>query len=368
MSEGQQFIEPDEAKGWLFFHVHRLYQALPNWLRKSIDIVIVKISPDIPIDLATIFKNSNYRKSFLWAGVSAFLFCFVGTLLLSYFSGTFSGHDPARLYFVNDWTDIIEYTLICPAYVAFDILLIGIVLGGSADWMRFVSSMSPTKKNTESSGLKTTISICLALAVSCVFTISFIKETLDPSVYVKQFWFVDRIAQSGERILGIIGLYYSFLNFILTFISVLALLMYFKVFVTAIQIGTALSQVEGDSKLKIEELKNRLYTFTMAYIVGKILAGLYMLNTFTWKWTHLQSSFNLILMGTLLSIFGVFIVSVPRYYIELQWYQLKIRQAKSQGDANIIMYDDIRPLPIKLIAHFLDILIIGGFLISFWAN
>jgi hypothetical protein len=95
-----------------------------------------------------------------------------------------------------------------------------------------------------------------------------------------------------------------------------------------------------------------------------------MLNAYTWRWSHPQGSYNLILMGLALSFFGVIFVSIPRYYLELQWFWARIAQQPDER------YEDLRSwnLPFigpwdrkpTLVAHVLDTLLIGGFIASFW--
>jgi hypothetical protein len=67
-----------------------------------------------------------------------------------------------------------------------------------------------------------------------------------------------------------------------------------------------------------------------------------------------------------LSLFGVFFVSIPRYYIELEWFRLKVRRAKESQDFTEIRHDDLRPFNTRLIAYIVDVFLISGFIGSFW--
>ena len=91
-----------------------------------------------------------------------------------------------------------------------------------------------------------------------------------------------------------------------------------------------------------------------------------MLNVYTWKWEHPHGSLNLIFMGLALTIVGVIFVSIPRYFIELQWLHFQQRQQNEGITECSPKYVDIRPFGTKLAAHLLDTLIIGGFIFSFW--
>lgn len=78
-------------------------------------------------------------------------------------------------------------------------------------------------------------------------------------------------------------------------------------------------------------------------------------------------------LGSVLTLFGVVFLSIPRYYVELQWFRLQA--AKEAGAAAVPEYEDVRPWEIdfvggswkpRLVANFVDTLIIGGFITSFW--
>jgi hypothetical protein len=96
-------------------------------------------------------------------------------------------------------------------------------------------------------------------------------------------------------------------------------------------------------------------------------------NALVWKTSQAQHSNNLAVLGGALTLFGVVLLSIPRYYIELQWFRL--RAAMPSAAESDPEYEDLRLWEVdflggswkpKLVAHVLDTLMIGGFISSFW--
>jgi hypothetical protein len=359
--------KPDEPKARVFYEIHRLYHFLPKKVKNPINSILFGISPDIPINLGIIFGSSKNKKIFWWAWIATFFFCFVVTAFLTSFFGVFNGTEADQVYFIHDKTNIINYIFLCPLYIALDFILIALVIEGIANTKQFV--IKDHHKGHESKFISMSIPavIFIVLCISFAGSINFVLELLNTSVYSKQFWFVELLPNTNTRVLGIVGFYYSFLNFVMQFISLLALIMYFMIFYSTMRLGSELKAMDKDSKITFEEVQARFYTFTKAYIVAKGLTAIYMLNVFTWRWSQSKHSVNMMVLACLMSFFGVFVISLPRYYIELQWHQLKVRQSKLPGHSeDKIVFEDIRPFGIKFIAWILDSLIIGGFISSFW--
>ena len=82
---------------------------------------------------------------------------------------------------------------------------------------------------------------------------------------------------------------------------------------------------------------------------------MYIANAFTWKWEKPTGSFNLNAMVWVLVIVGVFVVSFPRYYIEIEWFYFKVRQAEASGSPIPRDSDDIRDKWIRDAAAVVDI-------------
>jgi hypothetical protein len=109
-------------------------------------------------------------------------------------------------------------------------------------------------------------------------------------------------------------------------------------------------------------LRASLADFTKGYVVAKLFVFALMANVLTWKWKHPQNSLNLKLMCLTLTISGVFLASIPRYYIELEWFLLRVRRADAQGVARPVESEDLRSANVRLIAWAVDGLLISSFI------
>ena len=166
------------------------------------------------------------------------------------------------------------------------------------------------------------------------------------------------------RGLNLVGYYYILLNFVLLFITALAVFCFFSLAMEVMSVGKALANGDVD-RFKI--LRERLEAFTHVYLLTKFIAAMYMINTIVWKDSPLGGdglTVNMLVSGVLLTIIGVFFIAVPRLYVELKWYDYKLRIARDP-DADD-SFDDLRPRGIRLGSHLLDLLIIGSFVGAFW--
>ena len=374
MTKEKELTTPPDFKGLIIYWFDQKYQSSPNWIKRPIKILLFGLSPDIPTNFSNFFRNTKDKKAFFLIWAITFFFCFVVNLILSARNNTLYGIDPSRLYFIQDWADLLEYTILCPTHVAVASLLIVEVFRGITDLNVFNDSLQSKmqldiKSNNKPEYYKSfniPATLFISFLISTVSTISFMKESLDINNYAKYFWYVEHITPNGEQILGSFGLYYTFLNFALGYFVVFAFLMYLRIFVASIQIGKSISKIEATSKLQFNDLKKGLTPFINGYLYAKILALLYMFNWYTWQWSNPKNSINVVAFGLALLIVGVFIISIPRYFIQLKWYQLTVRQAKYKRKNSIIAYEDIRPKKVIYIVSLIDILFGIAFITSLW--
>jgi len=231
----------------------------------------------------------------------------------------------------------------------------------SLNFKQIISAYSPNKKY-----LTFQLLLVVLVSVSTFFSVNYILECLNPTIYPKVGWYISKTTENGTRILGGLGIYYTILTFILTTISIMGLLSFFPLFTSSLEIASSFNKKSQKTELDFRKIKENLILFSNGYLIAKLLAAIYMLNAFTWKWEKPQGSFNIIIMGSILTFFGIFFISIPRYYIEYEWHKYKIEKYKINKDEKLLNYDDIRPFKIKLIVHFVDTIIIGSFIGSFW--
>src|SRR5205085_10391772 len=128
---------------------------------------------------------------------------------------------------------------------------------------------------------------------------------------------------------------------------------------TAAEVTRFIRSAENIVPESFDALRASLSNFVSGYIVAKFFAAILMLNTFTWGWSQQRRSFNMIAMGAALTIGGVFLISIPRYYVELAWYEVGARRALGLGEKPPEESRDLRSRNVRLFAWILDGLIIS---------
>lgn len=277
-------------------------------------------------------------------------------------NGSWHGTDPHRLYFSSDKENIINYLIICPTYVGLCSQLIVLTILG---WNDITSSRDDLRPGLPKGSLG--LLFLIVIAASAAFSVNYIMECLNPAVYPKIGWWVGFVTSDGVRVLSGLGIYYAFLNFFLLIICLTGMMAFFSLFFLCLRYGDRLSQQPPNSDITIESIRKSLEAFTESYIVLKLLVVTLMLNAYTWKYfSHPNHSLNLTALGLVLTIVGVFLVSLPRYYIELQWFKFRVCRAAALNQPQSMESEDLRPFRARLIATIADSAIIGGFAFSFF--
>lgn len=345
---------PDNVRAWLFDLLSRTYRkALPRPVRDGLEIIIFGVSPSVPTSL-TRSSGPVPTVQLFWGGfIVAFVLCFLVVVAWTVLSGTFSGQEVGKLFFVEDWPNIINYSVLCPLYVGFGSVVIGAVIRSGPKLDRLSKDSRP---NPWSRGLV----VLLVLLFAALLTAQYMTEILSPDVYPESYWFIGRESSDGDRILGALGIYYILLNFTLLVFALAVAAAFFSIFRSLITLGRFLSRSD-DLPFSTDELKEKLQGYTVAYAGGKLFVAVLMLNAYTWKWERPQGSFNLILMGAALTVLGTVYLSFPRYFVENQWFYLRQRAGEEKA-----RYEDIRSFKVKVTASVVDAVIVGGFISTFW--
>jgi hypothetical protein len=275
--------------------------------------------------------------------------------------GTLRGSDPGRLYFLNDFTNLINYSALCPLYVGLACALITTVIRG---WSSLADLAGPSHRINRPA-LPIGLAISGAVLLAALLTSNYIAECLNPRVFARTSWYVTAVVPA-HRIIGALGVYYAISNFSLLVIVLLAAFAFISVFTMSICAGRKLYAWNPEEPLSFDDLTTRLTCFTKAYLIAKLLAAVLMLNAFTLKWEHPTHSWSFWAFGAAMTFFGIVFVSLPRYYIELQWFRLQVRIAQASGKPEVPQNGDIRSFSTQMVVHFLDLFIIGGFVTSFW--
>lgn len=328
--------------------------------------MFVDLAPDVPVSLARSISGKAGKKAAFIGYLITFIFCFVVTAISTVTKGTFSGNDPNWVYFSRDWTNIALYVVICPLYVGLGCWLAVTVISGLSEVKRL--SLEIQEVNVVSrrrNPLKAPLLALLILGIAFFATSNYVTEITSPENVAKHYWFVEYSQATGRR-LGSLGVYYFLLNFVLLVITLLSITFFMSSFSGLIDVGNALAKKKSKMKLDFPILKAKLATSTEVYLIAKFLTVLYMLNIYLWRATPLGKTTNLFVAAFFVSLIGVFFVSIPRYFVELQWYRYYHRIQETSLDSEVSY--DIRPLYMRIIASIFDSLLIGGFIFSFWSE
>ncbi len=320
------------------------------------------ISPRVPYTFGTTMHNRHTRSGFWWGCGLTFFFCFVVPIIWSCFDGTYVGTDKSRVYFSQDLTDLINFGVLCPMYVGFSMQLFILLV---RTWGRLASPANLIlEKAPRLPFASIGVSVTLILSVSAAGTVNYIRECLNPSIWPKILWWIEKVDADGTRTLSPLGIYYTLLIFALLSICVTAILAFLSLFSLCVRFGKIVAEQPIESTITFDIIRDLLSDFTQAYIVLKLLAVVLVVNIYTWNLQILNGSINFIVLNAVLFFFGVFLISAPRYYIEVEWFRFRVLRSRARNSTDTLEIDDVRPFPARLVARVADSLVLSGFCLS----
>ncbi len=359
-----------------------------KWL---ISLIFVEASPKVPVSLKRTFSGVNGKRAFFVGFALTLIFCLIINIVWTYFNGTlFSLESEASevqnvLYFSKDYWNLVLYALICPLYVGLTCWLVVVVIKGWGDIKEFKES-EDLKNDTIAvpsprfSYIKPIFLGFLILSIAFALTTNYINdieklannsemvfESSSESIEskIKYYWFFTE-NEDGEFELGSLGVYYFLLNYSLLIITLIAITFFMSIYKVMMGVGKKLESKDSIGSLDFETLKTKLSAFTESYILAKALVAVYIINIIIWVQSPLGENAtdqNIQVAVIIMGLIGVFMISIPRYYVELQWYRLK---NKSSEDSNTNLdYEDLRPFWMNYVATVCDTLLIGGFILSY---
>ena len=322
------------------------------------------IAPGVPANLVDFLRPRRRRNAFILAAVVTFIAGFAVQVTWAVVADTFRGNDPKRLYLSADLPNLINFALVCPAYVGLAAVMF-LLIGGYWSRLRTIPGYLGSPQKSVPS-LSVTGAMAIVLAAGALNTCKYISECLDPTIYPRVPWYITRVMADGTRVLGSFGVYYTLLNFCLFVVVILALLAFLSFFGLAVRVASAIRGRPAANAIDFKRLKLGLEGFLYAYIVAKLIVAVLIVNFYTWRWAQPRGSFTLLFMGVALTVFGVVVASLPRYVLELEWFRFKLKNAIALGlQVDSLDSDDLRPVTMRVVAGLLDALFIGNFILSF---
>ncbi len=334
--------------------------------------VFVKIAPDIPVSLHRTFSGKSGFRAFITGFLITLIVCFGGSILVSYFNDTLQGDDPNVVYFLEDSLNIWCYTLICPLYVGFTAWLGVTVFKGWSNVSDYREELEGTDDDKSYKDLFDRFWKWLERALDSIRPFPLILLIVSVAIWLSvnymtgldglkndsvRYWFV-----SASHDWGFAGIYYALINFLLLFVVLFAFTMFMSMYRIAWKVGDALRRhkdpvARNPQQYSVEVLRNRLSAFTESYLLAKIIVALLILNIWIWRDSALGlGTENVGYALGFMAIIGVLLLSIPRYYIELQWHRLNVLE----GNDPVAI--DFQQAYIARIGGLIDTFFIGGFL------
>jgi len=337
-----------------------------------ISLIFIRVAPEIPISLKKSYSGPDGLRAGIIGFIITFIFAFIMNVIGTSINGTligttflagdslFNSPGPAVIHFLDDWWNLLLYAIVCPAYVGLTCWLVVVVIKGYGEIKDFknkeLSENSQPRKFTLVKGIALGV---LVLSVAFLLTTNYINDIMVLVEKEKYYWFLTKINDQYE--VRALGVYYFLLNFSLLIVTLIALTFFMSIYALIMSVGKALESKKEIGQFEFKILKEKLSIFTEAYIITKGIIACYIANIWIWAASPMGKGVteNFAIAVILLAIIGVFLVSFPRYFVELQWYKLKLRAPGGLGLNH--SYEDLRTFKIKNIAQVLDYAFIGGF-------
>ncbi len=356
-------VAPKDHKIWAFAFLLRLSEVTGiRQVKALFKFMFVELAPSIPVSLRRSITGAAGLQSAILGAVITLIFCLLVPIGWTIAIGRFSSDKPGNLFLLQDATNLVLYSIVCPLYVGLGCWLAVAVIKGWADIKEFASTLgSKVEKPSRATLIKNLLLVILILSMGFFSTAAYINDIMKPDNVPQRYWFMD-LSRSGEHILGALGVYYFLLTFVLLIVTLISITLFMSIFVSVMAVGDALESRTQPTEAELPVLEAKLSTFTEAYILAKTLTFVYMVNFYLWQKSPLGATQNIYVAVIFLTLFGVLFVSLPRYFVELQWYRFLVRSKQVRIDEDV--YEDIRPYRIRTLASIMDDLLIGGFVIT----
>ncbi len=351
--------QPEETKIWIYSLLLRLYHLSPRLVRDIVETTFLRISLTVPSGLLDSRDRSDVRRAAAVGVVGGWVFYLAGCVVAAILTGRWSGDEPGWVYLSNDIPNLINYTVLVPGHLACGLSLIAVA-----------AQVEPRELALRPEGAgrwRPWPAVGLSLLFSFLVVSLYIGEGLSTEVYTAAYWWVAGVLEDGTRIFDAFSAYYVMLNFALCFVVALGACSFATLMLSALKVGRDLraEPIEGAEQVTLAQLRSRLSVFSDGYVLAKLQAGFLMLNCYTFRAELIEDSVVMHVAGGITALYGVFFISVPRYFVELEWHLLSARLVAS-GKSSALANDDVRSRNVRAVAFGIDVLLGGGFIFGFW--
>lgn len=253
-----------------------------------------------------------------------FFFLFVVQACWSYLNGRFfSSTIPLTKNFLDDWENVFNYTVICELYCIFGLLSIkNIYLLGhdirESSLTRYLGLNLYSTSNTKG--------FLGAIAVLLIPLVGAAGYATELHTYKSFYWFMES-GPPGKVSLGPLGYYYVFVNFLLQLLVVWVAFSHLGFLRFCGTISARLRDIAEDEERRAEwldehKIKKWLYPISKQILVTKLFVAVIAFNLVLWKVNEPNVGLMLKISVSALLVYGIWIVSVPRYYIQYRIFEI----------------------------------------------
>ncbi len=294
-------------------------KAIKNW--KIISDWFVPRFPSFKL-LQHQLERINYVKVYL---IGFFFILFLQILFTSIDNVFLQDNVVKTKMFSEDWVNILNYSIICEFYLIIGLKFISKILKLNVN-SRFLDNSNSREKFSIIELTKSIFPYIIIITSSSLVTIGYFSETTN---YKFLFWF------NLVPKLSFTGLYYVVVTFTLMGFLTWIGLFHFGLFSYSIKIANNLKEmIENKDKDKLkfwsdeDRVKDFFELFCNIIVISKILVLFLSLNIFTWMINIKEKSLMIEIAYPVLVIIGIWVFSLPRYYIQLHLLKLNESQNK----------------------------------------
>ena len=259
-------------------------------------------------------KNPNKLSIYL----VLFLFLFVIQAVWAFVINRFYFDDnPFTKNFLEDWVDILNYSIICEAYIILGIEFLSrkYFIYENLKASNFLPSDFKESKLKYNGLIGTSFVLIIATTIS-------IGYTLEVNSYSNFYWFM--YTPPPNVTFAPNGYFYLFMNQLLSLLVIWVAASHFGLFQVSGVLANYLRNIfkssnkeELQSQFQDEnDLKKRLSPFSELILISKAFVLVITINLLLWKFNQpeIKPMYELAVLFT--AIFGIWVFALPRYFIQ----------------------------------------------------
>lgn len=275
-------------------------------------------------------KSKLRKRSLIGIYVFIFVFLFCVQAVWAFYTGRFYiDNDILTKNFLEDWVDIVNYTIICEIYIilGLEFLLHKYFIFSSLKESKFLPESFIPKKNKFSNLYG------LAL-IFIIATFSSIGYTNEVNSYTHFYWFM--ATPPPEVTFAENGFYYLFVNQLLMLFVIFVAANHLGLFNISSQLVSEIDKILNNDKNKLvldtdEQLKEwaddnlmkqRLLPFSKLILLSKAFVFVITINLLLWKYNQPQIKPMYELSVLVVAFFGIWVFAIPRYHIQYKIFLL----------------------------------------------